>query len=339
MKGLSIVKQMVTDGQISQEVAEKYFPELKESEDERIRTFLHHTFTAQYLCKDKLGKWHGEPVVNILAYLEKQGKTFTNKDVDDAYLKGICDAKHELEKQSEQKPADKVEPKFKVGYFVVIQETTYQITKVENLNVALSLNGRECIFDIEVLKNAHLWTIQDAKDGDVIYEKVTETVILFKSEDCGWIDSHCSYWQKTKTFERGERQYGRVSEMNICPATKEQRDLLFQKMREAEYEWDAEKKELKKIEQKPAWSEEDENVITAIIAALSLFAKEKDAEDCFDMETTWLKSLKDRYFWKPSKEQMDAMQVFLEHGCAAPDREASLAEKFLESLYNDLKNL
>ena len=48
------------------------FSELKESEDERIKTFLHHTFTAQYLCKDKLGKWHGEPVVNILSWLEKQ---------------------------------------------------------------------------------------------------------------------------------------------------------------------------------------------------------------------------------------------------------------------------
>lgn len=30
------------------------------------------------------------------------------------------------------------------------------------------------------------------------------------------------------------------------PATKEQRDLLFQKMKEASYEWDAEEKELRK---------------------------------------------------------------------------------------------
>lgn len=50
------------------------FPELVANENERIRTFLHHTFTAQYLCKDKLGKWHGEPVVNILGWLEKQGE-------------------------------------------------------------------------------------------------------------------------------------------------------------------------------------------------------------------------------------------------------------------------
>lgn len=37
---LDIVRQMITDGQVSQEVAEKYFPELKESknkEDERLR--------------------------------------------------------------------------------------------------------------------------------------------------------------------------------------------------------------------------------------------------------------------------------------------------------------
>jgi hypothetical protein len=39
---------------------------------------------------------------------------------------------------------------------------------------------------------------------------------------------------------------------SIHPATKEQRDLLFQKMHEAGYTFDFEKKELKKIEQKPA---------------------------------------------------------------------------------------
>lgn len=38
---------------------------------------------------------------------------------------------------------------------------------------------------------------------------------------------------------------------DIHPATKEQRDILFQKMHKAGYEWDAEKKELKEIEQKP----------------------------------------------------------------------------------------
>ena len=51
---------------------DEIFPELKESEDERINKFLRQTFIALYLCRDKTGKWHGEPVTNILAYLEKQ---------------------------------------------------------------------------------------------------------------------------------------------------------------------------------------------------------------------------------------------------------------------------
>ena len=116
------------------EVEEEIFPELKESEDERIRKALLR-FHASTIDIDGIqGK-------EILAWIEKQGETFTKKDVDDAYLKGICDAKHELEKQGEQKPildfkasnfyvskvdgkihdmtynpADKVEPRFKVKY-------------------------------------------------------------------------------------------------------------------------------------------------------------------------------------------------------------------------------
>ena len=42
-------------------------------------------------------------------------------------------------------------------------------------------------------------------------------------------------------------------EVNIVPVlhTKEQREFLFQKMKEAGYEWDAEKKELKKVKKVP----------------------------------------------------------------------------------------
>ena len=50
----------------------------------------------------------------------------------------------------------------------------------------------------------------------------------------------------------------------VNPATKKQRDLLFQKMKETGYEWDEEKKELGKIEkqseQKPTLRERYENI-------------------------------------------------------------------------------
>jgi len=84
---------------------EKYFKEEPaewSEEDEEIRKSLLeylHTLPNHYTHS-------GVCALEWIAWLEKQGETFTKKDVDDAYLKGICDAKHELEKQGEQKPAD-----------------------------------------------------------------------------------------------------------------------------------------------------------------------------------------------------------------------------------------
>lgn len=69
---LKILRELHAQALFSERTAlETLIPGLV-SEDERIRKFLYDTFTEQYLCKDKFGKWHGEPVVNILAWLEKQ---------------------------------------------------------------------------------------------------------------------------------------------------------------------------------------------------------------------------------------------------------------------------
>lgn len=81
----------------------RFFPELKESEeseDERIRK------NTVNLIKDVMvGKVMPLPLSiykESIAWLEKQGESFTKKDVDDAWLQGMCDAKRELEKQDEQ---------------------------------------------------------------------------------------------------------------------------------------------------------------------------------------------------------------------------------------------
>ena len=58
-----------------------------------------------------------------------------------------------------------------------------------------------------------------------------------------------------KTFKNGKMAfpdeevpyYSKTWTCNLHPATKEQRNLLFQKMKDAGYEWDVEKKELKKL--------------------------------------------------------------------------------------------
>ena len=50
--------------------------------------------------------WRGyregkQEILDKYAELEKQGESYTKRDVDDAYLKGISDAKNEIEKQYE----------------------------------------------------------------------------------------------------------------------------------------------------------------------------------------------------------------------------------------------
>lgn len=70
----------------------RVFPELKESEDEKIRKDLINYFNGAALE-------HREE--EVLAWLEKQGTSYTKKDVDDAYLEGVTNTKNEIEKQYE----------------------------------------------------------------------------------------------------------------------------------------------------------------------------------------------------------------------------------------------
>lgn len=77
-------------------VLESLFPELKESEDEKIRKALIR-FHKSTIDVDGI---KGE---DIIAWLEKQGTSYTKRDVDDAFVEGMAFAKDELEKQGEQK--------------------------------------------------------------------------------------------------------------------------------------------------------------------------------------------------------------------------------------------
>ena len=82
--------------------AEAFFPELKESEDERIRQELIENF--KWFCGDypettKWGKDDNLLVKDIITWLEKQGTSYTKRDVDEAFVEGMAFAKNELEKQ------------------------------------------------------------------------------------------------------------------------------------------------------------------------------------------------------------------------------------------------
>ena len=156
-----------------------------------------------------------------------------------------------LEKQGER-PINKVEPKFKDGDWIVYKDTVWKVCNISLLNYyeLLKINNEVSTRLIEdVDSNAHLWTIQDAKDGDVLAVEPIEGyylpfIAIYKEGGFDFFNSHC-FIGFDGIFYNGDTGH---SIDNIHPATKEQCDLLFQKMKEAGYEWDAEKKELKKIE-------------------------------------------------------------------------------------------
>ena len=97
------------------------------------------------------------------------------------------------------------------------------------------------------------WTIQDAKNGNVLsFDSDYKGTKMFQ---IGIIEKYvgkvgcCSNTFKTYVGMDWDNnlQIGRYMGCDdIHPATKEQRDALMKAMNDAEYEWDIEKKELKK---------------------------------------------------------------------------------------------
>ena len=126
-------------------LCEEIFPELKESEGERIRKALIEHFN-----------WNAQQILN----------NFNNKEVI-AWL----------EKQGEQKSTDKVEPKFHEGDWVVnTVGDKNQVVKV--FDDGYTLDDNTFLSNSWATEHYHLWTIRDAKDGDVLCSE--QIILLFK---------------------------------------------------------------------------------------------------------------------------------------------------------------
>ena len=131
--------------------------------------------------------------------------------------------------------ANKVEPKFNVGDWV----SNGRYTK---LIVGINSEWPDYMFDDgtvgrkkDIDKIYHLWTIQDAKDGDVLVSR--SPFIYGKQCPYGGLNWNNNNFIKASNFI--------FTDSPVHPATKEQSDLLFKKLKEAGYEWDFEKKELR----------------------------------------------------------------------------------------------
>jgi len=347
---------LLNNKELSREQKEKLesiFPELKESEDEKIKR-------------------------EIVKFLKE------NKDFPEDWIAW-------LEKQSEQKSADKVEPKFHEGEWLCENEQNnyarfIQILEIVNVQgkkryrISRDIHNDEDIVEFDfVEKYYHKFGIQDAKAGDVLcYEDeifMLKNYVLFHK-----IVYHCCYDNKN-FIPHSIYSLTKDDFNNVHPATKEQCDLLFRKMKEVGYEWDADKKELKKIEQNITLSDENENIFEEACKIINsygnIITEQNEANKAYKIADKlkslkpqpkqewseydekmlnelitimeggkvvsgtllseyayWLKSLKPQSHWKPTKEQLSVLYWVITNIQLEEEDEETL-----QALYKLLKKL
>ena len=261
-----------------QSILDDIFPELKESEDERIRKEL-----LDYLDERRVIEMPTDTSVKEewISWLEKQGEQkqhlelkaghwylchqayceradiLTVKEGEmfkcekDGIVKGLIIKEPEKYFREISTPSDKVEPKFKVGDWIVEQREDEQnyvwhIDRIENEYYYENVGGIKINF---ADKYCHLWTISDVKDGDILefadHGRIVIGIVIHVNKVTRKVDVNCLL--EGNNFKLGN--YYAFDTINPHPATKEQRDILFQKIEKARYKWDVNKKELIRYEQ------------------------------------------------------------------------------------------
>ena len=211
--------------------------------------------------RDGIGQYLDNPDTERIAKKLQEKYGNIKKQSEKPQGKSAVEAAKEekVDNQNCVKPADKVKPKFHNGDWVVNEVTglAYQIK-----NCSESLNNHEYGYDLtnggyigsDDVNIYHLWSIADARDGDVVADKSDGTIGIFQSighhsdggscNDHSYCFLHCRY---DDGFFYADFENGNIINSNdLIPATKEQCDLLFEEMTQAGWEWNSEKKELSK---------------------------------------------------------------------------------------------
>ena len=255
---------------------ERIFPELKYSDDNKMINFIINEL-ACLRATDEKGSDRYEELTNAIGWLEKQGKeeyalkSFKDEDVRKfmqyiekqakAYEFNLPNRSYDIyafakdllvwfEKQSKNS-TDKIEPKFKVGEWVVNKfGDSWYIDSIDKKNYQVSDGkGNYNYFPISKQDEMHLWTIQDAKDGDVLVNG--SNIFIFHFINNRRLMGYCHVNMDDGNFynDIGKNECFCTIDAPVTPATKEQRDALIKAMNDAGYEWDTEKKELIKEEE------------------------------------------------------------------------------------------
>jgi len=248
------------------------FPELAESEDEKIRKELIEKVKETPACigfndKNAVLTWlekqaEQKSIMNVPSRevilsiwdLGNEWKELTNGCISTEHgtqLNYIQKHWNESEYYLREKQADdKPELKFNVGDWVVNKlGVAWHIDSFDKKNYQVTgRKGNHNYFPIAKQDEMRHWTIADAKPGDVLYFS-DETIVIFKDlYNATTFHSYCHIEDGIFNISKDDMPDWWEAE-GFKPATKEQCGVLFQKMKESGYEWNNEKKELLEIEE------------------------------------------------------------------------------------------
>ena len=212
------------------------------------------------------------------------------------------------EKQGEQKPVDKVEPKFKVKY----------------------AGSEYNVFETKDIAGVTYYGIEDEPNH----------IDYVKAENCEIISGYAikenasPYPTKPAVFSEQNPAWSEVDERNLYYWLDNNKSIGNDK-----YRWLLSLKDRVQPQPQQEWSEEDEEAINLACSILYSNFNENENFDkdqmCIGEIIEKLKSLKERFTWKPSDEQMKTLGIINITGSITEPHEGEV----MISLYNDLKKL
>ena len=274
--------------------AEFVFPDLKEDYGERIRKELIKYFdignrpSVSYISEEKSREY--------VEWLEKQCKQSTESGVNPTHRFNNGDwlvpaAEH----------MDNIPPT--------------QVIEITNRSYALGVG--QCLTFQDAERLYRLWTIQDAMPGDVLANSTIISIYMGMDKH-GNVKTPCIY-TANDGFEILDEPDNYIGQYKLEPATRKQREKLFNAAKKAGYVWCEDKLEFKEIDEKQY--EEDELIYQHCKEILHDYGYDK-----------WLEELMNKKPWKPNTDQMMALAIASSYGTPEQRKQLSLLHSELKKL-------
>ena len=316
---------------------EYIFSELAENKDERIRKALKQYFVNSFQ-NNGVAAICGVHVKDVLDWLEKQGEKhpepYNGISFEyNGHIWGMCARdngvdiscdKHlikHLEKQGEQKPAGKVELKFKVGDKIYLKPE-YRMPD-DDTPIANTVKEIRRVDDKHYRFDGSYIFIEDQDKYELVEQKPEEN-----KGNIGEISPNSEWSEEDETTKNNIshiiRQYDKISKRENEPCWYIGDCLLWMQNIKG------------RVQPKQEWSEEDEQHIDSLLKRLDALCRNKFERTRFAIseDRDWLKSLRPQNMWKPSEDDIIILEKLIKG-----ELEPKVFQATLHGILEQLKKL